>query len=430
MRQSIFRAIIVAAVACKVLCAGWTQAEEMKKSLAAVGNGLPAKAIWIDAYANCQRLSNHENIESFMTRVKASGADTVVLSVKDVSGLVLYPSRIAPHMSLWSELARGTPQACNFPAGFDAVKDVLETGHRFGLKVYAGFPVFTEGTLRAGADYRIGPVFLHPDWETVIYRSGKMQKISSSYPFVFVNPVIKEVQDYELSLLREIVEKYAFDGLCLDYCRFADFNADFSQASRQAFEQYIGCRVAVWPDDVFGGGIWRTKWLKWRSQVIRDFVEKAKATATKARPKCAFSAYYGGWYRHHWGMGVNWASNEFKPTSSLASSDYHQTGMAEIYDCMMLGYYFGRITRKEANDNPNRPTVEGAIDMAYWVTQKKTPLIGGLYMLMYKNRPERLKQAIKLIRSKGQGVMLFDLYWIERYNYWDAIRDAWTDKVK
>ncbi|MDD3927539.1 MAG: alpha amylase family protein [bacterium] len=104
--------------------------------------------------------------------------------------------------------------------------------------------------------------------------------------------------------------------------------------------------------------------------------------------------------------------------------------MAEIYNCMMLGYYFDRITRAEANDNPNMPTVEGAMDMAGWVTRKKTPLIGGLYLLTYKNKPDRLKQAIRLIRDKGQGVMLFDLYWIERYNYWDVIRDAWTDTNK
>ncbi|MDD3927540.1 MAG: family 10 glycosylhydrolase, partial [bacterium] len=149
-----------------------------------------------------------------------------------------------------------------------------------------------------------GPVFIHPEWETVVYRSGKLQNISSYYPFVFVNPAMKEVQDYELSLIREVMQNYAFDGISLDYCRFAGFNADFSPAGRQAFEEYIGSKVVVWPDDVFGGGVWRTKWLEWRSQVIKGFVEKARAVVTKARPSCVFSAYYGGWYRHHWG----WAS--------------------------------------------------------------------------------------------------------------------------
>src|SRR5690606_41840391 len=46
---------------------------------------------------------------------------------------------------------------------------------------------------------------------------------------------------YQLSILKELVGMYPeLDGIILDRVRFDDLNADFSDASKVIFEEYIG----------------------------------------------------------------------------------------------------------------------------------------------------------------------------------------------
>ena len=56
----------------------------------------------------------------------------------------------------------------------------------------------------------------------------------------FLNPVLPEVQEFALRFIREIVTNYDFDAYALDYCRLPDYQSDFSEASKEAFEKYIG----------------------------------------------------------------------------------------------------------------------------------------------------------------------------------------------
>ncbi|WP_289479710.1 hypothetical protein, partial [Klebsiella pneumoniae] len=68
----------------------------------------------------------------------------------------------------------------------------------------------------------------------------------------FLNPANDEVVDYLLGILEDLAA-HDVAGIILDRCRYDDYElqSDFSDVSRQKFEEYIGKTVANWPDDIF-----------------------------------------------------------------------------------------------------------------------------------------------------------------------------------
>ena len=57
-------------------------------------------------------------------------------------------------------------------------------------------------------------------------------------PTMFLNPA-KEVQKYEIDIIKEVVRNYAFDGIMLDRARYDCIDSDFSPESRKMFEKFI-----------------------------------------------------------------------------------------------------------------------------------------------------------------------------------------------
>ena len=67
-----------------------------------------------------------------------------------------------------------------------------------------------------------------------------------------INPLNEEYRTDILNVLKEVVTKYPdLDGLMLDRVRYDGITADFSSLSRKKFEEYIGKKVANFPEDIF-----------------------------------------------------------------------------------------------------------------------------------------------------------------------------------
>ncbi len=83
---------------------------------------------------------------------------------------------------------------------------------------------------------------------------GKEAAEGKLVALAFVNPSNKEVQDYQLLRVEEVLKNYNVDGIVLDRCRYDNLYADFSYASRNAFEDYLaaqGKRLDNFPADAF-----------------------------------------------------------------------------------------------------------------------------------------------------------------------------------
>jgi len=251
---------------------------------------------------------------------------------------------------------------------------------------------------------------------------------------LFVNP-IGPAREYELSIVEEIVTRYDVDGIVFDRMRFPNLNADFSDESRVAFQAWLGDSSLNWPGDVYKfdakpwnppiQGRYYKKWLEWRSAIIKQFAVDAVSLVRNRRPGTSVGVYVGSWYESYYDVGVNWASEKYRPGYSWMTPAYNRTGYAERFDFICAGAYYPTVTRAEAraSGRPEGATVEAGCELAMSAVCRVSPVLGSLYVRDYEGRPDAFSEAIKTALRLTNGIMLFDLVQIEQYGWWEIIRE-------
>jgi uncharacterized lipoprotein YddW (UPF0748 family) len=395
--------------------------------------------MWFDATGNFERLGSPDSIDFYLEKISALGFTHAVVDVRPISGHVLYESEYAPLLEEWRGVKREK---------FDYLGHFIQKAHALGMEVHASLNVFV-----AGHNYfDQGPVYWeHPEWATLCYTPDKgivsitseKQKYSA-----MVNPLNKEYRTYILNILREVTRKYpALDGLILDRARYDGISADFSEASKAAFEQYIDEPVAVFPDDIFkwvksnDGQYYRKngkhflKWLEWRAKIIYDFMVQARDAVKSVNPRISFGDYTGAWYPSYFEVGVNFASRTYDPLQEYdwATSEYKNFGYAEVLDLYTTGNYYTDVTNDDYR--AHRRTVQNETDsraqVSEWYCTEGScerlrgilnghPFIGGLLVDQFYSKPEDLVRSIEMNLQKSDGVMIFDISHI-------VIKDLWKE---
>ncbi|MBW3623639.1 MAG: family 10 glycosylhydrolase [Armatimonadetes bacterium] len=386
-------------------------------------NQLEMRTLWMDATANLDRLNSREKVQAILDKTVAAGFNTVAVGVKSPCGFVLYNSRIAPKMKNF--LNRTT-----YPEGYDLLQTVIEEGHKRGLEVHAFLMVFSDGRKlnRSGPAY--GP---HAAWQSVQYlRSGKLVKQADAPggTFVFLNPAHPAAQDYQLSIIKEIVSRYDVDGVLLDRLRYAGIDSDFSPASRIGFEKYIGKKVARFPQDIF---TWNKKgpvpgnyykpWLEYRASVISGFVKRAAKVVKSTRPGTVIGCSVGSWYPTYVNEGVNWGSTRFNPGKEYfwATSTYRKTGYADYIDYLAPHCYSRDVEILDSREagKPDWRSVQGAAQITRQAVANACWVYGGIYAHDYQGKPQEFLRAMLTVREETNGVMAFDLSQIDDYGWWE-----------
>src|SRR5690606_8786224 len=177
----------------------------------------------------------------------------------------------------------------------DYVEFVISEAKKRNLKVYASIVTFVEGD----GGRRVGEIFDDADYKNkyesiVADVDGNLVPITSTGRNGFVNPAATEVQDKALNIIKEIVTKFDIDGLILDYARYSDIYADFSELSKTQFIKFLEdkyedkqAKFMDFPKDIVKTwknssgivvpdvtGIYYKRWLVYRSSVIKDFFGK------------------------------------------------------------------------------------------------------------------------------------------------------------
>lgn len=253
---------------------------------------------------------------------------------------------------------------------------------------------------------------------------------------VFVNPIHPEVRERELAIIREIASNYDLDGIVFDRMRYSSLASDFSERSRHAFEKWAGVTIRNWPDDIYQHAADPTQetirgpyfklWLEWRAHVIREFAQEATRVARAARPGIKCAAYVGSWYSVYYGVGVNWASDEFNAQYDWMTDTYHRTGYAPMMDWICTGTYYGEPYRAGAEKAGRDPdaTVEAAAALSTRVVSDAAFVYASLNIPDYTNRSGPLLQAIQAGTQETQGIMLFDMVHIINANLWGVVEQA------
>ncbi len=397
--------------------------------------------VWVEITANTELILNEERFREAMKKCAASGIDSVILSIKDTSGFVLYQSSLAPHYSEFKECFEKT----------DYLRRGLAIVHECGMKLYASFDVFAEGNKHNRSPLMKGLV--NEGWMCQVYgldSEGRpvVQPITSEDPIqtvgsiddfgeVFVNPANEEVSEYELSLIREVIENYEIDGIVLDRVRYVGLSADFSELTMKKWKESAGIEEEVNPWDVYqlkkvNGkikieyGRYFGSYNTFRAKTVQEFIGKVRNLVDSSERKVEFVDYTGSWYPEYYMVAANWASKKHVETSYPATDgvQYAETGYISQVDRMLSGFYYEDVTIEEAREH-HMPadwySVEGSADMAYGVTHRERPIIGSLYLFQYSQKPENIKRAVDMCFHTSDGCMLFDLCYLVQNDWWDLV---------
>ena len=415
---------------------------------------------WVDARSNVfgtyGRLNDTAGINRVLDTLKMVGVNGLVIDVKGSSGYTMYPSAYATQIT--------TMDGKTITPGVDYVGYMVQEAKKRQFKVYASIVTFVE----ADGARSSGKLFDDPDFRSkyesiVCDAAGNRVPVTSMGKNGFVNPAQPVVQERVLNIVKEIVGKYDIDGFILDYARYTDIHADFSDFSKTDFINWLKVKYndtdaekMKFPADIVAS--WKTsgdqvqpnvtgkyyqKWLVYRCSVIQAFFEKARAAVKSVKPNVTFGVYVGAWYTTYYYVGVNWASKEYDPFNDQAIRfdwaypGYGATGYGETLDHLMTGNYFTQI---KLADNPATAgmkyhwwSIEGSINGTKYITKNKMPLYGSIDMgnVSWANTGE-ISKAIKYILSQTSGgVMLFDVVHVYAPQYnrlkvplWDAIKEG------
>lgn len=388
----------------------------------------PRLALWAETSANLVALSTREGIAAMLDRAKGAGVTVIIPEAKNAWGFVTYESTFVSHIRTLPVPRQVPPEypAPNlwYPPDFDQLRVMIEEAHARGIQVHAAVDVFSEGLNAA----RVGLAFERPEWQTQhLTRDGRLVPSSEVGTLTFVNPVLPEVQLYELGVIEEIVRNYDVDGLVLDRVRFPDATADFSPTSRERFETWLGRSVQQWPDEVLSvngsqvtpGPLFKF-WVAWRATVIQQFIRAAEHVVHTIKPDVAFAAYVGGWYPTYWQEGMNWAAASSTVDYTWLTPEWRQAAVADLFDYLLLGLYYPNVSQIEAilRGLPPWMSVEGGALLAREVVGDATRPIASLLLSQYEGTPERFREALDAVLRLTGGIMLFDLVYLERYNWW------------
>lgn len=374
--------------------------------------------VWVEAGANFARLGTRERMATVFGKIADMGAKGVVIDVKGIPGLVSYNSSLASQLKSWN----GYTQA----SSFDYLANAISEARANGLKVFVSMSVFAEGMNYYGA--RTGKVFTDEAFAAiqseVMTASGEVKKITDVYAYGLLNPLQPLAQEYELSLIEEVVANYDFDGFVLDYCRYYDICADFSDYSLDKFREWMGLPnitatdiVQSWTTSSSGSvvpsvpGTYIREWLEFRAKTIYDFVSKSRDAVKAIKPGMAFCSYAGAWYDSYYYVGVNWASKDYDPSADgfiWASANYKATGYAEQLDMFMTGNYTPNLT------GTGWWTVQGQINGAKSILKDANIHYGAIDIGNTSwSSLQNMKSAISMIMDQTKGIMLFDLVHID-----------------
>ncbi|WP_276482073.1 alpha amylase family protein [Paraflavitalea pollutisoli] len=415
---------------------------------------------WVDARSNVfgtyGRLNDTAQLKKVLDTLQQSGVTGLVIDCKGSSGYTMYPSAFTKEVR--------SLDGKSLPANVDYVGYMIQESRKRGFKVYASIVTMVEGD----GNRQIGTVFDDPafrsKYESIVCDvNGNRVPVTSTGRNAFVNPAQPAIQERALNIVKEIVGKYDIDGLILDYARYTDIDADFSDFSKEQFIKFLqdnyqdaDAARMKFPTDIVA--TWRTssgqvlpattgkyykKWLIYRTGVIKEFFKKARAAVKATKPNVNFGVYVGAWYTTYYQVGVNWASEEYDPFNDQeirfdwAYPGYGKNGYAEQLDLLMTGNYFTQILLSENSATASLKyhwwSVEGSIAGTKYITGNKMPLYASIDMgnVDWPNKGE-ISRAIKyILNNTSGGIMLFDIVHIYAPQYnrlkqplWDAVKEG------
>ncbi|WP_289159424.1 family 10 glycosylhydrolase [uncultured Muribaculum sp.] len=202
----------------------------------------------------------------------------LVLFQVQANGDVAWNSKLQPAMS--SITGNGSKRL-----SYDVCRFVIDECHKRGMKCHAWVVPYRVGSLKNASAYASNKVQhvikKHPKW---------CIKYSGSY---YIDPANPEAREYLVKLYKEMIDRYDFDGINLDYTRYPG---------------------AAFPDDKSYKKYARKKQSKadWRRENINRFVADLYKALKKERPDIVVGSAPIGTYKNVGGTKNSTAYESFQ----------------------------------------------------------------------------------------------------------------------
>ncbi|GAB4383587.1 MAG: glycoside hydrolase family 10 protein [Phycisphaerales bacterium] len=237
----------------------------------------PIRGLWITRWDYRTPTDVTEAIE----RAASLGVTDVFWQVRGQAD-AFYRSAIEP----WGEeLLADLPPGTRDP-GFDPLALAVVQAHLHGMRLHAWVNIMPLWKGKEPPKAKDHLFYTHPEWR-LFDDSGHPQPLNDHY--VIVNPVLEEVQDYIVRVVADIVERYAIDGVHLDYIRFVSENMDANNVypadprSISLFTRATGRKALTTDDD-------HRAFRAWKRNRITALVRRIGTEAVGKRPGLLYTA--------------------------------------------------------------------------------------------------------------------------------------------
>jgi len=236
------------------------------------------RGLWIDR----TRLSSPQAIDEAVSSAVKDGFNTLIVQVRG-RGDSYFLNGLEPR-----------PTVLLSQPSFDPLGDAVTKGHARGLSVHAWINV----NLVSGTDVpasRAHIVYRHPEWLMVprliaadlatlepdgpeylgrLTRYARSQ--AAELEGLYLSPATAGAVEYTTNIVRDIVQRYAVDGVHFDYLRYPGDDFDFGRETLRAFGQ----NPARSPE----------RWQKFRADRLTALLTSLRAAVRTARPSAVVSA--------------------------------------------------------------------------------------------------------------------------------------------
>jgi uncharacterized lipoprotein YddW (UPF0748 family) len=241
------------------------------------------RGLWVVRTA----LVSPASVDRVVDEAAAGGLNTLYVQVRG-RGDAFYESRV---------VAR-SPLLFGQPLSFDPLQRLLERARSRGLAVHAWVNVMIASHFQPVPPDNV--VALHPEWLMVPRRAERarlpadrqglawlVRQVSRGNPDVegfFLSPSSPGVGQHLEAVVRELVGRYAVDGLHFDFIRYPSADYDYSVAALQGFAKENG------NDPLRGPVAQPAAWAAYRRDVLTNLAARLARVARETRPGLRLSA--------------------------------------------------------------------------------------------------------------------------------------------
>ena len=260
------------------------------------------RALWVARTS----LASPQAIDEMAAAAKQSGFNTLLVQVRG-QGDSYFLGGVEPR-----------PAALATQPSFDPLATAISKGHERGLAVHAWINV----NLVAGTDVppsRSHIVYRHPEWVMVPRALGRdlaaldptgpeylgrltryARKQAAELEGLYLSPATSGAVDYTKSVVRDIVQRYAVDGVHLDYVRYPNEDFDYGRETLSAFRRIVvanlspsevqryDSRLATEP--LAYADAFNEQWRVFRTDRLTGLIGELRQTVKALRPSATVSA--------------------------------------------------------------------------------------------------------------------------------------------